>query len=242
MLTRLSSGISIAILVAGAAVAVDAAPASACNGTGCANVHLGYTKTLPGRSARPGGGGGAARQGPPPCPANTNCNTLGLGAAVPAAPVRTIDVAYDAHNKLLLPVPHPRTSPRNRSYVQLRTGLWLAPGEFVRVTAPASAGGQTVTAIAEPKDVTWNMGKDTVVCDTGGSTRGTACGYTYKRSSAGLPNGKYAISVTITWNVSWTCGGVGCDAENGTYPDPTMSTTTNTTLAVGEVQTQSRPG
>jgi hypothetical protein len=120
--------------------------------------------------------------------------------------------------------------------------LWLRPGEFVKVTAPAIAGGQTVTAIAEPKDVTWKMGESTVICDTEGSPHGTACGYTYQRSSANQSTGKYAISVTITWDISWTCAGVGCQADQGTYPDPTMSTTTDTTLVVGEVQTESRPG
>jgi hypothetical protein len=166
---------------------------------------------------------------------------LGAGNAAPAVQVRTIDVAYDARNQLQLPAPRIHTSPRNKTYVQLRTGLWLDPGDFARETAPASAGGQTVTAIGEPKSVTWNMGESSVTCDTAGSPQGTQCGYTYQRSSADQPNGKYAISATVTWNVRWTCAGVGCDAAGGTYAVPTMSMTTSATLAVGEVQTGNQP-
>jgi hypothetical protein len=101
--------------------------------------------------------------------------------------------------------------------------------------------GQTVTAIATPKDVTWKMGEGTVTCTTAGSRNGTGCGYTYQRSSANQPGGKYAISATVTWNIYWTCEGV-CDAATGNFEYPTVSMTSNADLAVGEVQTESRPG
>jgi hypothetical protein len=241
MLTRFTSAISIAILATGAAIALNPALASASEKP---KVHARttFTQKIPGNSGRPSGGGGG-KAGPPPCPANTNCNTMGAGnAAVPAVQVRTIDVAFDAYDQLEPPAPHVHTSPANKTYVQLRTGLWLDPGDYKQETAVASAGGQTVTAIGDPKSVTWHMGEDTVTCNSAGSRAGTKCGYTYKRSSAGQPNGKYAISVTVTWNTRWTCEGVQCDAAGGTFDQPTMSMTTNTTLAVGEVQTESRPG
>jgi hypothetical protein len=168
---------------------------------------------------------------------------LTVGNAVPAvAPVRTIDVAFEARNKLVLPVPAVHTSPENRTYVALRTGLWLDPGQYAQVTASATDGDTTVTAIGDPQQVTWNMGESTVTCHSDGSEDGKACGYTYQRSSAGQPNGRYAITVTITWYVHWTCAGV-CDAPGGDWaPNSTMSKVANTTLAVGEVQTESRPG
>lgn len=238
MLTRLTSAISIAILATGTAVALDAAPASARAGGPRVHAHVGYTKTRHGNAGRSGGG---TKAGPPPCPPNTNCATYILGNAVPAPP-RTIDVAYDAYDQLELPAPHVHTSPENKTYVQLRTGLWLDPGDSEVKTAAASAGGQTVTAIGEPKSVTWNMGDGTVTCDTAGGRNATKCGYTYQRSSAAQPNGEYAISATVTWDVRWTCEGVQCDADGGVFKPPTMSMTTNATLAVGEVQTESRPG
>jgi hypothetical protein len=169
---------------------------------------------------------------------------MGAGAAAPAPPQRipTIDVAYNAQNQLVLPAPHVHTSPAGKTYVELRTGLWVNPGDFAHEEAPATVPGQTVTAIAEPKDITWKMGEGrSVTCKTAGRPNGTRCGYTYHRSSASQPGGKYAIAVTVTWNVYWTCQGA-CDAAQGTYAQPTMAMTTNTTLAVGEVQTQSRPG
>jgi hypothetical protein len=241
MLTRFTSVISIAILATGAAVALNPAPASA-GKPPRVHAHVGYTRTVPGNTGRPTGGGGG-KAGPPPCPANTNCNTMGAGnAVVPAVQVRTIDVALDAYDQLAPPTPHIHTSPANRTYVQLKTGLWLDPGDYQQETAVATAGGQTVTAIGTPKNVTWNMGESTVTCGSAGSARKTRCGYTYQRSSAGRPNGKYAISVTVTWDVRWTCQGAQCESAGAAFDPPTMSMTSNTTLAVGEVQTESRPG
>jgi hypothetical protein len=146
-----------------------------------------------------------------------------------------------ARNQLVLPAPTLNTSPTGKTYVQLRTALWVNPGQYVTKTAIAAVPGQTVTAYGVPDNITWNMGEGTVVCHAAGSRRGTQCGYTYQRSSANRPGGKYAISVSITWNVHWECAGA-CDANYGTFDPPTMTMTTNDTLAVGEVQTESRPG
>jgi hypothetical protein len=151
-------------------------------------------------------------------------------------------VAYEARDQLQLPTPTVHTSPRNRTYVALRTGLWLGNGQYAQKTTSVTDGATTVTAIGDPQEVTWNMGESTVTCHSQGSRDGKACGYTYQRSSAGQPNGRYAITVTITWYVHWTCQGV-CDAPAGDWaPNSTMARATNTTLAVGEVQTESRPG
>lgn len=247
MLTRLSSAIAITVVVIGATLAVDSTPASAAGGPCGQGTVCGHTgRTIPGRRApvgKGGGGGGGGNAAPMPCPGAVNCNTLGLGAAPAAAPqIPTQQVAYNAKNKLELPAPHVHTSPQGKTYVELRTGLWVDPGDFAHMEAAAPVPGQIVTAIAEPKDITWNMGEGTVTCQTAGAPNGTHCGYTYKRSSASQPGGKYAIAVIVTWDVSWTCQGAGCDAAQGTFAEPTMSMTTNTTLAVGEVQTESRPG
>jgi hypothetical protein len=153
-------------------------------------------------------------------------------------------VAFQARDQLYLPTPTVHTSPENRTYVALRTGLWLDNGQYAQKTKSVSTpdGATTVTAIGDPQEVTWNMGESTVTCHSAGSRNGKACGYTYQRSSAGQPNRRYAVTVTITWYVHWTCQGV-CDAPAGDWaPNSTMSRTTDTTLAVGEVQTESRPG
>ncbi|HEY0540702.1 MAG TPA: hypothetical protein VGD53_20195 [Actinoallomurus sp.] len=247
MLTKLSPAISIAILAAGATVALGTTPASAGGGPGTkpGGVINRLTTTTPGRRATPGGHGGGGRAGKPapiPCPAGQVCGALTVGAA-PLAAIPTIELAYEARNRLVLPPPTVHTSPPNRTYVQLRTGLWIDPGDFAEETAAAPLPGTTVTAIAKPRDVTWNMGEGTTItCKTAGSRNGRSCGYTYPQSSAGRPGGKYPIIVTVTWDVSWTCTGV-CDAPAGDWgPDSTMTKETNTSLAVGEVQTESRPG
>lgn len=246
MLTRHSSAIAIAVLAAGATVALNATPASAGGGGGPkGGVWATGTSTMPGRPATGGHGGGhhSGKPAPMPCPPGQQCGQMTLGAAPPAK-IPTIDVAWDARDMLQLPNPIVHTSPSNKTYVQLRTGLWIEPGGFSEVTATTPPkGGTIVEAIAEPRDVTWNMGESTVTCKSAGSRTGTRCGYTYRRSSAGQPNRRYAISVTVTWNVSWVCVQGPCDAPAGDWgPNSTMSRTTGTTLAVGEVQTESRPG
>lgn len=245
MLTKFTSAIAVTLVATGTTLALSTGPATAmpCIGQVGHSCASGVTHT-PGRSVpvhSGGGGGGGGNTAPMPCPGAVNCNALAAGAGAPPPRIPTIDVAYNAENQLALPAPTVHTSPEGKTYVELRTGLWVDPGDFGREEAPASVPGQTVTAIATPKSITWNMGESTVTCQTAGGPKDTSCGYTYKRSSADQPGGKYAIAVTATWEVYWTCQGA-CDAPQGTYDQPTMSMTTHTTLAVGEVQTESRPG
>jgi hypothetical protein len=247
MLTKLSPVISTAILAAGATVAVGTTPAFAdpvVGGPGGkGGVFLGGKQRQTIGGPAHSGGGKPGKRATAQCPTGLLVACKTLGNAVPAAaPVRTIDVAYEARDQLQLPTPTVHTSPENRTYVALRTGLWLGNGIYARKTVSVTDGATTVTAIGEPRSVTWNMGESTVTCHSRGSKDGKACGYTYQRSSAGQPNRRYAISVTVTWYVHWTCEGT-CDAPAGDWaPNSTMSRTTNTTLAVGEVQTESRPG
>jgi hypothetical protein len=84
------------------------------------------------------------------------------------------------------------------------------------------------------------MGEDgkKVICQGPGSPTSTACSYTYKRSSAGQPNGTYRISVAITWDIAWTCEG-SCTEESGTLPD--LTSVAFLDLPVEEIQNISRP-
>jgi hypothetical protein len=250
MLTRLCAGISIAVVATGTIVALGSAPASASGPTSCGTpqhpvVCLGSNRSRPARPGTPGGGGGggSGKPAPIPCPPGQQCGALTVGAD-PAPTIPTIDVAEFARAGLLPPSPTVHTTPAERTYVQLKTGLWIDAAGFrdFSNTAPP-VGGQVVTAVAKKKNVTWNMGDGApVVCETAGTPHGTSCGYTYTRSSAARPGRKYAVTVTVTWDIYWTCEGAACTADRGDFPEPTMSRTTNTTLAVGEVQTESRPG
>ena len=248
MLTTRSSAIAIAVLTAGAALALDTAPASAGGhgggGREKSTARITSTRTKPGR-AQPGGGGGGGGGGKPapmPCPADAVCGETTAGDA-PAAPVMipATQVAAQARAEIQLPEVHINTAPANRTYVGLRTGLWV--DGFHRVDPGLTLGGTTVTLHARPLDVTWSMGDGTVICKTAGSRSGKTCGYTYSKSSAHRANGKYEITATITWYVSWTCVGGLCDADGGDWaPDSTEWRADQADLAVGEVQTESRPG
>jgi hypothetical protein len=246
MLTK--SVISIALLTAGTVVALNAGPALAKpHGSGptgrTGGIRAVYDQRHTITSPTHGGGGGHHGSGKrADCPPTVACLTVGNNNVPAAAPVRTVDVAFEARDQLYLPVPTVSTFPRNRTYVALRTGLMVGDDEYAQQKKSVTDGDTTVTAIGDPKYVTWNMGESTVTCHSQGSEDGKACGYTYQRSSAAQPNARYPVTVTITWYVHWTCAGV-CDQEAGDWGDNSMmSKTTTTTLAVGEVQTESRPG
>ena len=129
--------------------------------------------------------------------------------------VSPAELAREARNRLVLPRPQLRTNPPIDQLVGLPTWLWLA--SWTPVSATAAAPGASVTATAHPTSVTWVLGDGTqVVC--GGS--GTAyagggdpaapspdCGHTYRRSSAAQPRGRYPVTVTIEWLVSWSGAG-----------------------------------
>ncbi len=56
------------------------------------------------------------------------------------------------------------------------------------------------------------------------------CGYRYPRSSAGAPGGSYAVTVTISWQVTWAGAG-----QAGTIPG--LTTAGAVQVRVAESQT-----
>lgn len=245
MLTRNTVALfALALTAAGTAAAMSGTAAAApCQNGGTCTISGGWHSGGGGGGAGGGtGGGGGAGGGTGP---GLGCPTVGAqivcapGQAAPAAPahVPTIDVAETARTQIPFPVPHVHTAPAGRTYVQLTTGLWVDPGDYATlVSPPATITGETVTATATPRSVTWNMGEGTVVCTGPGSRDGTGCGYTYTHSSADRPGGTYTISATITWALTWACQGA-CDANAGVLAPETRTTTAQ--LAVGEIQTES---
>ncbi|HEY0688227.1 MAG TPA: hypothetical protein VGD71_04235 [Kribbella sp.] len=158
----------------------------------------------------------------------------------------TQEVADTAFAALPKPPPTIHTTPDPRTYVQIRTGLWVDPANTADQHATASVDGQTVTVTASQAQVVWNLGEGgTVTCLDAGTPGGTSCGYTYQRSSAHLSSaarpGVYDISARVTWHVSWICTGPRNPA-NGEMANRVESLPTMGTLAVGEVQTETRPG
>ncbi|WP_121436538.1 hypothetical protein [Actinomadura pelletieri] len=190
-----------------------------------------------------GGGGSGGNSGPvaPPPPEGLTENEAqgfvpaDTGGPPPAAVPTTLDWVAAARSSAALPIPIVHTAPDGKTYVSVRTALWVEGFDVVR-TRPIGGGGQMIQATAQPKSVTWNMGEGKKTCDSAGSRDGSTCNYTYKRASAGQPGGKYEITATITWNLTWSCDGPACNPRGGDLGTMTM-TSQPTPLVVSEIQT-----
>ncbi|TDC80539.1 hypothetical protein [Actinomadura sp. 7K507] len=187
-----------------------------------------------------GGGGGASGPVQPPDPVglteNQGVGFVDVPGEPPApAPPSTFLLVQQANDSAAFPIPTVHTAPTDKTYVRLRTNLWVE-GFGVVQTDPVSAGAQTVQATAKPSSVTWDLGEKKLVCQDAGSKDGETCHYTFKRSSTGQPGGSYKITATVTWTVSWTCEGDDCDTGGGDL-GTTTRTSQPTPLVVSEIQT-----
>jgi len=141
----------------------------------------------------------------------------GVPPALPAPGV----LAQLAVKYLRLPDPVIRSSPAPGALqlTQLPVWLWVAAGTWQPQSKTAQVPGESVTATATPVSAAWSMGDGTTVtCKGPGTPYGggnpaaasPTCGYTYSQSSAGQPGGAYQVTVTITWDITWTGpGGAG---------------------------------
>lgn len=193
-----------------------------------------------GGGGRPGGGPGGSGPVEPPTPdglaPDEGIGFVGVPGQPPqAAPITTGQLLEMAMTAAPLPVPKVHTAPSDKTYVRLRTSLWVEGFRDVPIP-PVSAGGQTVAANAEAVGVDWDLGENKLACDNGGSKDGKSCSYIYKRSSTGQPGGSYEVTATIKWRVTWTCTGSGCEAPSGSLGLVTM-TSAPAPLTVGEIQT-----
>ena len=228
-----------AILLCGTIVGAPQSYAAPCSsggrGIGC-GVSDGGTSSGP-NSPSSGGGGGSTE-----IPEVPQDGMGGPGAVVtdPAPPApATQDLAEEARSSAQLPLPTAYTAPSDKTFVGLRTRLWVSGFEPVS-TEPISAGDQTVVATATPRSVTWRLGETEITCQTPGSRSDDTCSYVFRRSSTRAPGGAYQITATITFDVTWTCTGSDCDSPGGTLA-PLTATSLPRPLVVSEIQTNSRP-
>lgn len=148
------------------------------------------------------------------------------------------ELAEIARRQLRLPDPVVAASPVGVQLVNLPTWLWLG-GDWAPVEATAAVPGVSVTARAVPKSVRWVMGDGSVVVCRGPGTPYAAggdpaapspdCGHTYRVSSAGRPGEAFAVSVAVSWTVTWAGAGAG-----GTFPG--LTTTGGAAFRVAESQ------
>ncbi|GLZ09910.1 hypothetical protein Acsp04_01450 [Actinomadura sp. NBRC 104425] len=242
-----SAPLSLALLSAGTLLLFPStAEAAPCVGGKKVKCTANGERTIPGRGGSGGGGdstgGGPVEQPDIACPVEVDdfdCPTPEENAA-PVPHIPTQVVVESATDDLALPSPTIHTAPSPKTYVRAFTSLWIDSGSFTPRTAQASVPDQVVTATATPQSVTWNMVERTITCGSAGSPNGTECGYTYNRSSASQPGGRYQITATINWTVAWTCQGA-CDPGQQAGTLPNMTTSSTTPLVVEEIQTSTRP-
>ncbi|KPM50422.1 hypothetical protein ACG83_40245 [Frankia sp. R43] len=161
-----------------------------------------------------------------------------MAAVVPPSPEV---MAQRAVSRLVLPALALGLSP-GADVVQtvgVPVWLWVATASWEPVSATASVPGVSVTATARPVSVAWDFG-------TGGQVRcagpgrafrpgvddpaaGSECSITFARGSAGQPGGRFAMTVTVTWQVSWAGAGQTGDAAG-------LTSQTAASVAVGESQ------
>lgn len=183
-----------------------------------------------------------------------NGDPLSLGVDFPPDPADLIDpfeLAEQAVNELVLPIPHIETSPsiEDGTYAQLPTYLAMLNWDEVG-PATATAGPVVVEVVANPVQQTWTIYdryRDETVTTTCAGPGGTAeaeggCAWTPEHSSAGQPNGNewqdeatgepcFYAEVMVQWEMTWTVD--GAPGEPALAPGFSAG---STCLVVAEVQ------
>lgn len=161
------------------------------------------------------------------------------------------ELARRAREQLRLPLPDPRMSPRVRladgrsaTLVNEPTWLWTEPGVWRPRSERVRDGPVWAEATARPVSMRFDsgMGSSGVTCDGPGTryqrsfglhAASPDCGFTYRRSSYGLPGQRVRAEFAITWSVSWR-GSSGDVSEGGELPEMTSRATES--FAVAEAQ------
>lgn len=144
------------------------------------------------------------------------------GASV--APPDPGELAQEAAGQLPLETASVQTAPQSPSpsYVGVENWLWVPESQWATLTRTVTAGGTSVTVTAEPDRVVWDLGPGVTTCyDPGRVWRAgmtdealTTCGYTYAVTSIAEPEGVFALSATIQYQVDWVCTGA-CTGSSG---------------------------
>lgn len=155
-----------------------------------------------------------------------------------------VDIAREALDYLALPAPTIATSPPADfdSVVNVPVFLSVDSANWEPKSVTTGVPGVSVEVRAVPQRVEWDMGTgELVVCGGPGTpydfSRPEAdqvadCTYTYRRTSAGQPNERFAVTATVVWRASWTVVGAPGGGDLGE-----VRRSSSTSLRVAQVQT-----
>jgi hypothetical protein len=152
--------------------------------------------------------------------------------AGPAAPrITGAQLAQRAFSRFKVSAPAPVLSPA-KAVVNYPTWLWLVGG-WSPQSATATVPGLSATVTAAPSKAVWDMGEGGQVTCNGPGTpynpnvpdaaQHTDCSFTYAKSSAGVPGGSFAATVTVYFGASWratdgTAGQLGTVTGVANFP------------------------
>ena len=149
---------------------------------------------------------------------------------VPATPANPVVLVHEALSKLALPVPSIEMAPPadRDQLVNVATWLWIDPSDWRGLSAAATAGPVTATAVATPAEVVWSMGDgQSVTCpgpgtpyDPADPAATTTCSYTWTKSSAAQPGGAYQVTATVYYEATWAALGAPGGGSLGLVPGP----------------------
>ncbi len=160
-----------------------------------------------------------------------------------STPPGVSDLVQVATERIAPPAPEIALNPPPPApqLVHLPVWLWVDDATWGPRSATASVPGVSVTATAQPVQVTWSTGDGgSRECDGAGTpwtgegdplAESPTCGYTYTTTSHSQPDGVYELRATVTWQVTWSgAGGSGTVAP--------LTTTTTTEVRVVESLTR----
>lgn len=132
--------------------------------------------------------------------------------------------------------------PDGSGLVGVPVWLWTAvtPSTWGPISATASVPGLSVTATANATKIVWDMGNGhSVTCTnpgtphTGQAGKSPTCGYDgYPDPSSTKPGGRYKITGTTTWHVTWAGGGTSGVLD--------VTRQSSTTIDIGELPVVTR--
>lgn len=150
--------------------------------------------------------------------------------AAPAVPaVSPVVLARQAVSHLGLPALSVHMAPPSDADQLVGLASWLWVTGWQPRSASATAGPVTATVTAAPTEVVWDLAGHQVTCSGAGTAyrpdmpagnQHTSCSYTWTQSSAGAPGGRFPVTATVYWQVTWAAHGAAGGGSLGRVAGP----------------------